>query len=75
VSAIRDASPKPDDAPSTTTRFGPLNDPPCPHLFDLLQHGGATAHGVAIAGNTTLDLGMNDHEGLSGASDGTEKRP
>lgn len=55
--------------------FRPVERPRRPHLFDLLQHGGATTHGVAIAGNTTLDLGMNDHEGLSGASVGHEKRP
>jgi hypothetical protein len=30
-----------------------------------LQHGGAAADGVTVAGNATLDLRVNDHQGIS----------
>jgi len=30
-----------------------------------LQHGSAAADGVTVAGDATLDLRVNDHEGIS----------
>ena len=59
----RDARRQPETGrgPKHQHPFGPVERSLRPDAGNLLHHGGAAADGVAVAGNTALDLRVNDH--------------